>query len=97
MLVYDKRAQIEQGTIGTRKEIHILHRKDKLIPPVKDFLEHATRWIIHKILFSVRYEYVLVDTFLQTGTRFGDTFPVTAPILVYNSVQPYSPPHIACF
>jgi hypothetical protein len=23
-------------TIGTRKEIHILHRKDKLIPPVRD-------------------------------------------------------------
>ena len=32
------------------------------------------------------YAYVLVDT-----------FSVTVIILVYNSVQPYSPPHIACF
>ena len=39
------------------------------------------------------YEYVIVYTFLWTGVRFGDTFSVTATILVYNSIQTYSPSH----
>jgi len=31
---------------------------------------------------------------LWTGARFGDTFPVTATMLAYNSILTYSPPHV---
>ncbi len=53
-------------------------------------LSNKTKRLIRNGQPLVCYAYFLVDTFRWTGARFGDTFSVTATILVYNSIQTYS-------